>query len=217
MHRQSETVEPKGYDGRFSRRSTLLSILPSGLFLAANAIGGVVAGVLIATIAALTVIAVRRSRGSRVGMVLPITLAYVVIRGAVAVATQSEDVYFAFGLTTNLLFAGSVLISAFTATPAALRVIPLFVVYSAETRNHPLYARVASQVTALWAGAELSLTAWEASHLRTTSANEFIVLRTFVGWPAMFCVVFFLVFYLRLRLDIIERSTETQSDVVFSR
>lgn len=210
-------MKQKGSDGQSSRHAVLLSILPSGLFLAANALGGVVAGVLVATVTALAVIAVRRSRGSRVGIVLPIALAYVLVRGIVAAATRSEDVFFAFGLTTNLLFAGSVLVSAFTATPAALRVIPLFVEYSAETRNHPLHARVASQVTAWWAGAELSLTAWEASHLRTTSANEFVALRTLVGWPAMFCIVFMLTFYMRLRLDVVERSTKTQSNEVFSR
>ena len=79
--------------------------------------------------------------------------------------------------------------------------IPLVVTYRQQTVDHPLYMRVAAQLTVAWALMELAISGWEAWHLTRVTATEFIFLRTFVGWPVMAIWIFFLVFYLRLRLD----------------
>jgi hypothetical protein len=69
------------------------------------------------------------------------------------------------------------------------------------TPDHPIYRRVAAQVTVVWALAELSVTAWEAWHLTVSSASEFVVTRTVIAWPVMAVLIFFLIAYVRLRLD----------------
>ena len=51
---------------------------------------------------------------------------------------------------------------------------------------------------------ELGISLWEASHLRDTSSAEFVAMRSFVGWPIMAFVVFWLIFYVRARLDPVE-------------
>ena len=52
--------------------------------------------------------------------------------------------------------------------------------------------------------AKLGISLWEASHLRDTSSAEFVAIRSFVGWPIMAFVVFWLIFYVRARLDPVE-------------
>jgi hypothetical protein len=77
----------------------------------------------------------------------------------------------------------------------------LVVRYRHLTPQHDIYRRVAAQITLLWAVAELAVTAWELWHLSQASAAEFVVARSIVGWPVMFVIIFFLIFYVRFRLD----------------
>jgi len=144
-----------------------------------------------------------RCRTHRCGgsILLPATLAYVSIRGVAAVWTESDDVFFGFGIAASAGLALVVLATSFTHSPMGVYAIPIAVRYEAPVRAHPLYRRVAAHVTAVWAVSELAVTGWEAWHLKRVSATEFVVLRTLVGWPLMAVVVFFLVFYLRFRLD----------------
>ena len=73
--------------------------------------------------------------------------------------------------------------------------------YRHLSTSHAAYRRVSAQVTALWALAELGITAWEAWHLTRVSGSEFVVARSVVAWPVMGFVIFFLIFYVRFRLD----------------
>jgi len=132
---------------------------------------------------------------------MPITLVYAVARGTISALTDSEDVYFGIGIAISAGFALVVLASATTSRPAGLYAIPLFVSYDDEVRADQRYLAVARHVTAVWAAAELSVTAWEAWHLRDVGPVGFIGRRTLIGWPFMAFVVFWLIFYVRFRLD----------------
>ena len=188
----------------------LASLAPSAIFLAVNNWFGLVPAMVAATMLSAVVIVVRRSRNRTVGLLLPISLGYVIVRGVAGVLTGSEDVYFGFGILTNAALAIAVGVSAFTRYPIAILLLPLVVRYRHVTEEHWLYRRVAAQITFLWAAAELSVTAWEAWHLSQSTASEFIVGRAVVAWPVMAVVIFFLIFYVRFRLDPHERHLEFQ-------
>lgn len=179
----------------------LISLSPTIGFLVVNLWFGLTQAMIAATLTSAVVIALRWRKGRRIGILLPASLAYVAIRGLVGVLTGSEDVYFGLGIALSAATAVAIGATAFTHTPAASYLIPLVVTYRQQTVDHPLYMRVAAQLTVAWALMELAITGWEAWHLTRVTATEFIFLRTFVGWPVMAIWIFFLVFYLRMRLD----------------
>jgi len=177
------------------------SIAPTAVFLIVNWPFGVVAAAIAATTVAVGVLVLRARHRERVGWVLPITLVYVVGRGAASALTQSEDIYFGIGIGASALVATVVFASAWTDRPVGLFAIPLAARYDTHVRTSTLYLRVARHVTAVWAIAELTVTVWEAWHLREVGPAEFVGRRTLIGWPFMAFVIFWLIFYVRLRLD----------------
>jgi hypothetical protein len=154
-----------------------------------------------ASLTSALVIGFRWRTGRRIGILLPASLAYVAIRGLAGALTGSEDVYFGLGVALSAATALAIGATAFTHIPAASYFVPLVVSYRQQTVDHPLYLRVAAQLTVAWALMELAISGWEAWHLTGVTATEFIFLRTFVGWPVMAIWIFLLGFYLRLRLD----------------
>lgn len=177
------------------------ALLPSATFIAANEAIGLAAGIVAASVASATLIVVRRRRNTKTGILLWASLAYVLLRAVAGMVTDSDDVYFGLGLALSAATALAVAATAATATPAAAHLIPAVVRYRDRTRRHPLYRRVAAHTTLAWAAAELAVTGWEASHLAHTTATQFVLVRTFVGWPLMAAWIAVLIFYIRLRLD----------------
>jgi hypothetical protein len=184
----------------------LISLSPTIAFLVVNYGFGLTEAIIAALLTSALVIGFRWQKGRRIGILLPASLAYVTIRGLAGVLTGSEDVYFGLGVALSVATALAIGATAFTHTPAASYLIPLVVTYRQQTVDHPLHMRVAAQLTVAWALMELAISSWEAWHLTRVTAAEFILLRTFVGWPVMAIWIFFLVFYLRLRLDPLQHS-----------
>lgn len=182
----------------------LASMTPTATFLAVDLRASVVAAIVASSVVAALLVLERHMRGVRVGWVLPATLLYVVVRGLASVATRSDDVYFGFGVAASGVFAVAVVATAFTRSPIAVHVIPYVKHYGVDVVIHPRYRRVAAHVTATWGTCELGISIWEATHLRGTSSAEFVAIRAFVGWPIMAFVVFWLIFYVRARLDPLE-------------
>lgn len=187
------------------RISVLASLLPTGAFLLTDALLGLLAAMVAATGVSALLLVVRRRSGAGLGILLPISLTYVLLKGAAGVATESEVVYFGVGLALTALLAIAVAATAFTERPVASLVLPLVTPYSPT--DHPIYRRVSAHVTMAWALAELAITVWEAQHLMGVSGSEFVVARSVVAWPVMGAVIFCLIFYVRFRLDYHERST----------
>lgn len=179
----------------------LTSLIPTALFLLIDRSFGFVMAMTAATAASVGLILWRRARGNGIGFLLPISLGYVVVRGVAGVLTESEVVYFGAGLALSALTAVAVGATAFTRRPFATYLLPGVTPYRRLTPDHPVYRRVSAQVTAAWALAELAMTGWEARHLATSTASDFVVTRTVVAWPIMAAVIFVLIAYVRFRLD----------------
>lgn len=117
------------------------------------------------------------------------------------VLTQSHEVYFGAGVALSALIALAVGATAFTRRPVASYLIPFVTPYRRLTPDHPVYRRVAAQVTMVWALVELGIAGWEGWHLTVVSASEFVITRAIGPWMAMGVLIFCLIFYVRFRLD----------------
>ena len=187
------------------------SLIPTIGFLATDWWLGLVPAMVVATALSVVLVVYRRSRGQRIGLLLPLSVGYVLVRGAAGVLTESENVFFGFGIALGAAVAVVVAASAFTRKPFAMLLLPLLVRFRYVTEDHPVYRRVAAQITFLWAVAELSITGWEAWHLTRSTGSEFVVGRAVVAWPIMAGVIFFLLFYARFRLEPHERHLAWQA------
>lgn len=212
--RSIATAERLGI-GVGGRRPTPLSLLPTAMFLAVDQWLGLVPAMIVASGTTIALLVVRRRNGKRLGMLLPLSLGYVVVKAVAGVATGSQVVYFGAGLALSASITVAVGLTAFTHTPLASHLIPMVTPYRHLSADHPIYRAVSAQVTAVWALAELGITAWEAWHLTVASASEFVIVRTVVAWPVMAVLIFFLIAYVRFRLDryeyVLARSALTAS------
>lgn len=179
----------------------LTSLLPTGVFLVFDAWLGLVGAMVAASASSLVLLVVRRRGGNGIGILLPLSLVFVMVKAVAGVITDSQVVYFGAGLALTALISVAVGATAFTRTPVASYLIPLVTPYRHLSSDHPAYRRVSAQITAVWALVELGITSWEAWHLTVTSASDFVVTRSVVAWPVMGVVIFFLIFYVRFRLD----------------
>jgi hypothetical protein len=183
------------------------------VFLVFDAWLGLAAGMIAASLTTVVILVLRRRGGAGIGILLPISLGFVVVKAMVGVVTESPVVYFGAGIALSALVAIAVGATAFTKRPAASYAIPLVTPYRHLSPDHPVYRRVSAQATAVVALAELGVTAWEAWHLTISTASEFVVRRTLVAWPVMGIVIFFVIFYVRFRLDRYEYALRSRAEV----
>lgn len=186
--------------------TALSSLLPTGVFLLVDGWLGLVAAMIAASGTTLALLVLRRKRGDGVGILLPLSLGFVVVKAVAGVVTESQVVYFGSGLALTALVAIAVGATAFTKMPVASYLLPLVTPYRHLSSDHPVYRRVSAQITAAWALVELGITSWEAWHLTASSGSEFVVARSVVAWPVMGVVIFLLIFFVRFRLDRYEHS-----------
>lgn len=197
---------------RPSPMSALRSMLPTGVFLVFDGWLGLAAGMIAASITTVALLVLRR-RGAGIGILLPISLGFVVMKAIAGVVTESPVVYFGAGIALSALAAAAIGATAFTERPAASYAIPLVTPYRHLSPDHPVYRRVSAHVTAVVALAELGVTMWEAWHLTISTASEFVVARTLMAWPVMGVVIFFVIFYVRFRLDRYEHALRSRAEV----
>lgn len=181
--------------------TALTSLIPTAVFLLVDRWLGLIPAMVAASAVTIVLIVVRRLRGQGIGVLLPLTLAYVVVKAIAGVLTQSHVVYFGAGIALSAVIALGVAATAFTRRPVASYLMPLVTPYRHLTAEHTVYRRVAAQVTLVWAAVELVIAGWEAWHLSTASASEFLLMRTIGPWMAMGVLIFCLIFYIRFRLD----------------
>jgi hypothetical protein len=188
-------------------------MLPTGVFLVFDGWLGLAAGMIAASITTVVFLVLRRRRGAGIGILLPISLGFAVVKAIAGVVTESPVVYFGAGVALSALAAIAIGATAFTKWPAASYAIPLVTPYRHLSPDHPVYRRVSAQVTAVVALAELGMTTWEAWHLSVSTASEFLATRTLMAWPVMGVVIFFAIFYVRFRLDRYEYALRSRAEI----
>jgi hypothetical protein len=178
-------------------------VAPVAVFLLADALWGLVPGMVASTAAAAAMAVARLRSGRRVGWLALALLGYLLLRGVAGAATGSHQVFFGISVAASMAAAAAVLATSFSRTPLAVYVIPMLMHgrLRPETTAHRTYHRISAQVTFVWAAAELVVSGWEAWHLQHADAVEFVGARGLIGWPVMAMVVFVCAFYARFRIE----------------
>ena len=173
---------------RRQRQRTIDSVMPIVAFLVLNrwaSLGWAVAG---ATAWSIKAAGARRRHGEVVGRFLPLLGAYLVVRGVIGIATDSEAVYFGIGIGTKALIGMVLVATAVVGRPFLARVFPLAVPLAAETVAHPVFRRTMGRLTVALGAYQLLTSVWDIWLYNQTSADGYVAIRALVGWPAGFIV-----------------------------
>ena len=114
---------------RPSLGSALRSMLPTGVFLVFDGWLGLAAGMIAASITTAALLVLQRRRSAGIGILLPISLGFVVAKAIAGVVTESSEVYFGAGVALSALVAVGIGATAFTKRPAAFYALPLVTPY----------------------------------------------------------------------------------------
>ncbi|MDH4168399.1 MAG: hypothetical protein OEW42_02315 [Acidimicrobiia bacterium] len=181
------------------------------LFVGAEQLGNRVQGdgaglkwaIVAATVWGMYTMVGRWRRGLPIGRFLPLILAFLVVRGALGVAFDSEDVYFGIGIGTKVLigtiFVGSVVIGR----PLAAMLLPFVFPFDAATRSHAIYRSTMVHLTLVVAAYEYLTSVWDVWLLANSSASGYVVIRSGVGMVTGFLTFFGSFWYAKRRLDTI--------------
>ena len=115
-------------------------------------------------------------------------VAYLVVRGVIGIATDSEAVYFGIGIGTKALIGMALVATAVVGRPFLARVFPLAVPLAAETVAHPVFRRTMGRLTVALGAYQLLTSVWDIWLYNQTSADGYVAIRALVGWPAGFIV-----------------------------
>ena len=173
---------------RRQRQRTIDSVMPIVAFLVLNrwaSLGWAVAG---ATAWSIKAAVSRRRHGEVVGRFLPLLVAYLVVRGVIGIATDSEAVYFGIGIGTKALIGMVLVATAVVGRPFLARVFPLAVPLAAETVAHPVFRRTMGRLTVALGAYQILTSVWDIWLYNQTSADGYVAIRALVGWPAGFIV-----------------------------
>jgi len=173
---------------RRQRQRTIDSVMPIVAFLVLNrwaSLGWAVAG---ATAWSIKAAISRRRHGEVVGRFLPLLVTYLVARGVIGIATDSEAVYFGIGIGTKALIGMVLVATAVVGRPFLARVFPLAVPLAAETVAHPVFRRTMGRLTVALGAYQLLTSVWDIWLYNQTSADGYVAIRALVGWPAGFIV-----------------------------
>lgn len=183
---QRAAVQPRG----LRSSGALDSVGSVAAFVVGNKLGGL--GLAIALVTAWSLVAVvRRARnGVAIGKLLPITTAYLVVRGVIGLATGSKAVYFGTSIGTKVAI-GLVLVgSALLGRSLLARYLPLVIPFPAAVLAHPQYRRTMRNLTLLAGVYEIGTAVWDVWLYNRTSTNGFVLIRLLVNYISGFVAIF---------------------------
>lgn len=183
---QQAAVQPRGF-----RSSGAFDALGSvAAFMLGNRFGGL--GLAIGLVTAWSLVAaLRRARnGIGIGKLLPITTGYLVLRGAIGLATGSKAVYFGTSIGTKVAIGLVLLGSAMVGRSLLGRYAPLVIPFPAFVLAHPRYRRTMRNLTILAGVFEIGTAAWDVWLYNRTSTNGFVLIRLLVSYVSGFVTIF---------------------------
>jgi hypothetical protein len=193
---QRAAVRPRGF-GAAGAMDSLGSV---AAFLIGNRLGGLGLAIALVTAWSLFAIVRRYVNGVGIGKLLPITTAYLLLRGAIGLATGSKAVYFGMSIATKagigLVLLGSVVIGKALITRYAPVVIP----FPPHVLAHPIYHRTGRNLTIIAGLYEVGSAIWDVWLYNRTSTDGFVLIRLGVSWVSGFVAIFGGIVYADLRL-----------------
>ncbi len=143
----------------------------------------------------------RKRRGSPIGKFLPLLLVYLVVRGALGIIFDSEDVYFGIGIGTKVVIGLALIGSVLVGKPLMDRLVPLVFPFDDATKQHRIYRSTMTHLTLLGAAFELVSSVWDVWLLANSSVTGYVLIRFLVGTVLGIVVFVGAFFYAQRRLD----------------
>lgn len=194
---RQEAPTPATLARRFIPGFAIDAAIPVLLFVILNSKFGLVWAIAAVTVWSMGVFTYKRVSGRGVGVLLPIVLVIIVLRGAIGILTRSHEVYFAPGivnlLVLSMLFFGSV---AFRHPLAGLVARTLYP-FPKEMRRHPTFKKVFSRLTLAWGTYLLFQAGLQIFLLATVSPNAYLIGRTLIGYPIALILLVVSIYYPR--------------------
>lgn len=176
------------------------SVISVALFLLVRRALGLPAAIVASTGWSLAATVRRRRKGLPIGKLLPLTTAFLVVRGVIGIVTDSEAVYFGIGISAKAAI-GVVLIGSVLARRALLTVyVPRVLPFPPAVTSHRIYRSTFNQLTVLVGLYELASAAWDVWLYNNSSIDGFVLIRLGTGWLSAFIGIFVAVIYADWRL-----------------
>ncbi len=142
----------------------------------------------------------RYRRGKSIGKVLPIATALIVGRGIAGIITDSRDVYFGIGIGVSVAFGVALAISALIRKNLLALAVPYFFDFPEHVKKHDLYISTLNRLAYFIGVYYVVKAGFDVWLLDISSTNQFVIIRTIVGWPLGLAVFWGSVGYAARRL-----------------
>lgn len=156
--------------------------MPIVLFLVLNSTVGFAFAIGAMTLWAVKAQVSRYRRGLPLGRVMPIIVVYLLIRGALGIIYDSEEVYFGIGISAKGLAAVALLVSAAMRRNATGYALPYLVPIDRDIKSHPEYRAATRRVSIAVALVVFASVGFDAWLLQNASINKFVLIRLGVNW-----------------------------------
>ncbi|MCY4162960.1 MAG: hypothetical protein OXE93_01895 [bacterium] len=156
--------------------------MPIVLFLVFNNFVGLLWAIVAMTLWAIKAQVSRYRRGLPLGRVMPLVVAYLVVRGIVGIIFDSEEVYFGIGIGVKALAALALLVSAGLHRNVVGYVLPYIIHLDAAIVGHQLYRSTTRRITVVVAVVVSVSVGFDTWLLQNASTNEFVAIRLGVNW-----------------------------------
>jgi hypothetical protein len=177
------------------KSGSLDSVISVVAFMVGNRFGGLALAISLATVWGVFCALKRVRSGKAIGKLLPLTTGFLVLRGAIGLATDSKALYFGIGIGAKVLVGLALLASVLVRRPALAWLLPYVMPFPAFVRAHLRYARTMAVLTVIAAVYELGSSAWDIWLYNNSSTNGFVLIRFGVAWVSGFVAIFGSIFY----------------------
>jgi hypothetical protein len=162
--------------------------LPLGAFYLALQLSGLAAGIAASTILSILIYLYERRIG-RDGLLVRISLGFVLVQGAIGLAAESTTVYLAQPVLVNAAWGLAFLVSALIGRPLAGALACAWYPFPREFRDTAQFKRVFAVQSLVWGGYFVGRSGIRMAALLGGSLESFLVVAFVTGTPAMFVLI----------------------------
>jgi intracellular septation protein A len=162
--------------------------LPLGAFYGGLRLSGLVAGIVASTVVSILIYLYERRVG-RNGLLVRISLGFVLVQGAIGVAADSTTVYLAQPVLANAAWGLAFLVSALIRRPLAGVLACAWYPFPREFRETEQFKRVFGFQSLVWGGYFLARSGIRMAALLYGSLESFLAIVFLTGTPAMFLLI----------------------------
>jgi intracellular septation protein A len=162
--------------------------LPLGAFYGGLRLSGLAAGIAVSTVASLLIYLYERRIG-RDGLLVRISLAFVLVQGAIGLAADSTTVYLAQPVLVNAAWGLAFLVSAAIRRPLAGALACAWYPFPREFRQTEAFKRVFGAQSLVWGAYFLARSGMRMAALLYGSLGSFLAVVFVTGMPVMFLLI----------------------------